>query len=97
MAKQGIGEKGGHQNAGEPDRLGEADLASDMMGNNQLQGDDQENVHNQRQAVPDVKLEPDANPVESAKMLDKDARAKAELGKGNRHSPEHPTNREDDA
>lgn len=60
------------------------DLAGDIMGNNQLQGDDQENVRNERQAVPDTKLTPDADPVESAKMLDKDARARAELGKGNR-------------
>lgn len=98
MAKPGIGEKGGHQDAGEArDRLGETDLASDVMGNNQLQGDDQANVHNQRQAVPNTKLEADADPVESAKMLDKDVRARAELGKGNRHSPNDATNRDDEA
>ena len=66
------------------DTLSETDLASDVMGNNQLQGDDQRSVHNQRQAVPGVKQMPDSGPVESAKMLDKDARARAELGKGNR-------------
>jgi len=60
------------------------DLANDIMGNNQLQGDDQESVRNQRHAVPDAKQQADAGPVESAKMLDKDVRARAELGKGNR-------------
>lgn len=64
--------------------LSQTDLASDVMGNNQLQGDDQLNVHNQRQAVPDAKQKADSDPVESAKMQDKDARARAELGKGNR-------------
>lgn len=64
--------------------LGETDFASDIMGNNQLQGDDQAGVRNQRQAVPNVKLTPDSGPVESARMLDKDVRARAELGKGNR-------------
>ncbi len=66
--------------------LSQSDLANDIMGNNQLQGDDQESVHNQRHAVPDVKQKADSGPVESAKMLDKDARARAELGKGNRES-----------
>ncbi len=64
------------------DNLGEADIAGDVMGKNSLQGDDQEHVHNQRHAVPDVKTEPDADPVESAKLTDKDARAEAELNKG---------------
>ncbi len=62
----------------------QTDLANDVMGNNQLQGDDQINVRNERHAVPDVKQTADSDPVESAKMLDKDARALAELGKGNR-------------
>lgn len=35
--------------------LTQSDLAQDLMGNNQLQGNDQENVRNQRHAVPDVK------------------------------------------
>lgn len=64
----------------------ETELSSDIMGNNQLQGDDQANVHNQRRAVPDAKLTPDSGPVESAQMLDKDERARRELGKGARHS-----------
>ena len=37
--------------------LTESDLAQDKMGNNALQGNDQSNTRNQRQAVPDVKLE----------------------------------------
>lgn len=62
----------------------ESTLASDIMGNNQLQGDDQESVRNERHAVPDTKLEPDSGPVESAEMLDKDVRARRELHKGAR-------------
>ena len=62
--------------------LAESDLSSDIMGNNQLQGDDQESVHNQRHSVPDAKAEPDADPVESAKLQDKDTRAERELNKG---------------
>lgn len=86
MAKPGIGTKEGHQNATEPKgRLTEAELSNEMMGKNRLQGDDQLNVRNERQSVPDAKLEPDASPVESARLTDKDARAEAELGKGNRH------------
>ncbi|MCF3932325.1 hypothetical protein L1787_02715 [Acuticoccus sp. M5D2P5] len=64
----------------------EEDLAGDIMGRNALQGDDQESVRNERQVMPDAKLTPDADPVESAKLTDKDVRAKAELGKGNRYS-----------
>ncbi|UOM35917.1 hypothetical protein [Acuticoccus sp. I52.16.1] len=64
------------------ERIGETDIAGDVMGNNRLQGDDQLNVHNQRQAVPDAKLTADADPVESARLQDKDARAEAELNKG---------------
>ncbi|MCC2096952.1 MAG: hypothetical protein KDJ29_08665 [Hyphomicrobiales bacterium] len=65
------------------------DLASDIMGKNSLQGNDQESVRNQRQAVPDVKQETDGV-VESFEKLDKDVRAREDLGKGNRHSSEHP-------
>ena len=62
-----------------------ADLAQDEMGNNQLQGDDQSNVRNQRHAVPDVKKKPDGV-IESFKKLDKQARARKDLGKGNMRS-----------
>jgi hypothetical protein len=61
----------------------ESDLAQDKMGNNQLQGDDQSNVRNQRHARPDTKTETDGI-IESLEKLDKDVRAKRDLGKGNR-------------
>ncbi|MEM1375800.1 MAG: hypothetical protein AAGG69_00280 [Pseudomonadota bacterium] len=66
----------------EPSELARADLAQEEMGNNQLQGDDQANVHNERREVAGVKLETDGI-VESFKKLEKDKRAKEELGKGN--------------
>ena len=75
--------------------LTETDFASDKMGNNSLQGDDQHNVHNQRQAVPGVKVEADESIMETLEKSDKDVRAKRELGKGRRYSSEHPFN--DDA
>lgn len=59
------------------------DLSQDIMGRNSLQGDDQSNVRNQRQAQPDVKQTTDGV-IESFKKLDKDVRAKTDLGKGNR-------------
>lgn len=89
MTKPGTPDKGGEGTAPRAgERLSEAELAGDIMGKNRLQGDDQESVRNERQAQPDAKLEPDADPVESARMLDKDARARAELGKGNRSQGE---------
>lgn len=63
--------------------LQESDLAADIMGDNDLQGDDQANVRNQRRAVPDVKQEADGV-IESFEKLDKDERARRDLGKGNR-------------
>jgi hypothetical protein len=63
--------------------LTESDLASERMGRNSLQADDQGNVHNQRQAVPDVRTEADGL-LESFAKLDKDERARTDLGKGNR-------------
>ncbi|WP_349363753.1 MAG: hypothetical protein ABL307_16675 [Roseitalea porphyridii] len=65
-----------------PGKLYRSDLASDEMGDNKLQGDDQEKVRNQRRAVPEVKQEPD-DVIESFEKLDKDERAKRDLGKGN--------------
>lgn len=61
------------------------DLASERMGRNKLQGDDQEVVQNERKAVPDVKQETDGV-IESYEKLDKDKRARENLGKGNRYS-----------
>ena len=62
------------------EKLTETDLAPEKMGRNKLQGDDQELVHNQRQAVPDEKTETDGI-IESLKKLDKDERARKDLGK----------------
>ncbi|KJS09485.1 MAG: hypothetical protein VR78_15980 [Hoeflea sp. BRH_c9] len=61
--------------------LTEADLAQDKMGNNSLQGDDQHSVRNQRKAVPDVRQKADDGVVDSLEKMDKDVRAKSELGK----------------
>lgn len=72
--------------------IGEEDLAQDVMGKNTLQGDDQLNVHNERQAVPGVKAEAD-DLMETYEKSDKDVRAKRDLGKGRRHSPQHPYNK----
>ncbi|WP_265515724.1 hypothetical protein [Nitratireductor luteus] len=63
----------------------ESDLAQEKMGKNKLQGDDQLSVRNQRRAVPDVKSEPD-DLLESFEKLDKDKRARTDLGKGARKS-----------
>lgn len=60
--------------------IDETDLAQDKMGDNDLQANDQRNVRNQRETVPDVKKETDGV-VESFEKLDKDVRAKRDLGK----------------
>lgn len=61
----------------------ESDLSNRKMGDNKLQGDDQANVRNQRHAVPGQKTDTD-DIVEGLEKLDKDVRAKRDLGKGNR-------------
>ncbi|UUP16757.1 hypothetical protein [Nitratireductor thuwali] len=61
----------------------ETDLAQERMGKNRLQGDDQLSVRNQRHATPDSKSKPD-DLVESFEKLDKDKRARRDLGKGAR-------------
>lgn len=71
----------------------EADIAQDVMGNNSLQGEDQSSVRNQRWEVPNVKIEPDESIVETLEKSDKHVRAKRDLGKGRRHSPDHPYNK----
>ncbi len=73
----------------------ETDLASEKMGRNELQGDDQSQIQNQRHAVPDVKQDADRSHRETAEKTDKDVRAKRDLGKGRRHSPDHPYNQGD--
>jgi len=63
--------------------IGQSDFAADRMGKNSLQGDDQESVRNERQEGPDARLDPD-EVMESFTKMDKDERARADLGKGNR-------------
>jgi len=65
----------------ETSRLTETDLAQDKMGDNALQGNDQASVRNQRHAVADVKKKPDDSVEESLEKMDKDVRARRELGK----------------
>lgn len=64
-------------------KVRESDIAQERMGNNRLQGDDQLSVRNERHAVPDVKEEADGV-MESFEKLDKDKRARTDLGKGAR-------------
>ena len=71
----------------------ETDLAQDEMGKNSLQGEDQASVRNQRRAVPGVREEADESIIETLEKSDKDVRAERDLGKGRRHSPEHPYNK----
>lgn len=76
----------------------ESDLAQKEMGDNQLQGDDQANVRNQRRAVPGAKKDPDDNPIETFRKADKDERARRDLGKGQGVHPRYkPRERTDDA
>ncbi|GHA18244.1 hypothetical protein GCM10007989_11910 [Devosia pacifica] len=62
------------------ERTDEFDLASDIKGRNSLQGDDQLNVPDQRQAQADAKGETDGV-IESFEKLDKEERARRDLGK----------------
>lgn len=67
-----------------PADITETDLAQDRMGKNSLQGDDQENVRNERHAMPQGKREPDGSVEESFRKMDKDVRARTDLNKGAR-------------
>jgi hypothetical protein len=64
-------------------KLRQTDLANDRMGKNSLQGDDQLSVRNQRHASPDARTDPD-EVMESFTKMNKEERARADLGKGNR-------------
>lgn len=64
-----------------PASLTEADIDNERMGRNRLQGADQVEVRNERQAVPDERGEADGV-LESFRKIDKHRRAEAELGKG---------------
>ena len=83
------GAKGG--GSADPSTLSESDLASDIKGNNSLQGDHALSVQDERKAQAEATQET-SSIVESARRTDPDYRAQAELGKGNRHSDEHPYN-----
>jgi hypothetical protein len=65
-------------------KLGQSDLAGDIMGNNRLQGDDQRSTRTQRSAVAEEKPEPDGSVILSFEKMDKDVRARTDLGKGKR-------------
>lgn len=62
--------------------LSESDLAQERMGRNSLQGNDQENVRNERHAMPEGKRLPDDNVEESFRKMDKEVRARTDLNKG---------------
>ena len=68
------------------DRLDEAALANERMGDNDLQGNDQADVRNQRHTAPSVRREADEEILESFERMDKDERAKTDLGKGGRQT-----------
>lgn len=61
--------------------LTDTDIASDKMGKNRLQGDNQANVRNQRRAVPDARQETDSV-TESFRKLDRNKRARKDRNKG---------------
>jgi hypothetical protein len=67
------------------DETTEATIDNERMGRNSLQGNDQEQVRNQRQTQPDSKDEADTV-IESFEKVDKDKRAREDLGKGARKS-----------
>ena len=90
MGAGATGQQGAKQ-AGAVGGLTEADLASDIQGNNQLQGNDQHNVQNERKAQAEV-LQESSSIVENAKRMDPDYRAQTEMGKGNRYPDEHDYN-----
>ena len=86
-SNMGNGQQGarsaGKEQPGE--RLDEHDLASDLKNNNSLQGENQNDHFNQRQAQADELGETDGI-LESFEKLDKNVRAERDLGKGNRSS-----------
>ena len=89
-AGKGIGAHANGQHGAKPagpeideNYIDESDLASTIMGKNKLHGDTQGNFTNQRQAVAGEKLETDGL-IESFEKLDKEVRAREDLGKGNR-------------
>ena len=89
MSGKKMGARGQGQHGAKPagpddgvERLDEYDLASDIKGRNSLQGLDQGRANAQRQAQADEKGETD-DLIESFEKLDKDERARRDLGKRN--------------
>ncbi len=68
-----------------PEQTSEATIDNDRMGRNSLQGNDQEDVRNERQTQPDSKRTTDSV-IESFEKLDKDVRAERDLNKGQREN-----------
>src|SRR5690606_16571584 len=64
-------------------QLGQTDFAQAEMGRNSLQGNDQSDIRNERRATPSTKPEAD-DVLDSFRKLDKDVRAREDLGKGAR-------------
>ena len=69
----------------QPEQTSEATIDNDRMGRNSLQGNDQEDVRNERQTQPDSKRTTDSV-IESFEKLDKDVRAERDLNKGQREN-----------
>lgn len=82
----------GHQSPGKPGETTETDRANEKMGNFGEQGPSEEKLSNERDATPDVKQDADKRARKAFELMDKDKRADEELGKGRRHSSEHPYN-----
>ncbi|MFC6486951.1 hypothetical protein [Nitratireductor sp. GCM10026969] len=80
MARQKSKEARERNRAG---NLRQTDFANDRMGKNSLQGDDQTSVRNERHDQPDTRRDAD-EVMESFEKMDKDKRARTDLGKGNR-------------
>jgi hypothetical protein len=71
------------RNLGKAGELTDSDFADDKMGRNSLHGDDQASVRNQRHDQPDAKRDADGV-LESFVKMDKETRARKDLGKGAR-------------
>lgn len=67
----------------DPSELTTGDFANERMGRNSLQGNDQEDVRNQRHAVPDEKQDAEGV-IESFENLDPETRADRERRAGRR-------------
>lgn len=94
MSGKKMGARGQGQHGNKPvgpddgvEREDEFDLSTDIKGRNSLQGRDQENFRNQRQAQAEAKGETD-DLMESFEKLDKDERARRDLGKRDSHRSE---------